>query len=146
MHSEAVETSPADHVDADQDDVDRVGWSDEFTSFTCPRCEQALVKAALDDHPALACPDCRGVMLANAAFGALVRQRRAAFRGAEFTPRPIDLEQLSDPVSCPGCGRTMEVHPYYGPGNQIIDSCCRCNLVWIDSGELTAIERAPGLR
>jgi Zn-finger nucleic acid-binding protein len=40
----------------------------------------------------------------------------------------------------------MEVHPYYGPGSQVIDSCHRCRLVWIDSGELAAIEKAPGRR
>ncbi len=146
MSTEALETLPYDLVDADHDNVDRVNWSDEFTPVVCPRCEEALVKAALDEHSILACASCHGKLLNNAAFGAIVRQRRAEFRGKEFRPQPIDLEQLSDPVCCPGCNRTMEVHPYYGPGNQIIDSCCRCSLVWIDSGELAAIERAPGLR
>ena len=126
--------------------LDRIVWSEEPMGTICPRCEDSLVRAALEGCPAEACPQCRGVMLTNAAFGSIVRQRRADYRSAEFTPRPIDLDQLSDPVYCPGCQRTMEVHPYYGPGQQIIDSCVRCGLVWIDSGELTAIERAPGLR
>ena len=30
----------------------------------------------------------------------------------------------------------MSTHPYYGPGNVIIDSCETCNLVWLDFGEL----------
>ncbi len=130
----------------DAGNLDRIGWTDEFSSVACPRCENALAKAALEDHPALACPECRGVILTNVAFGSIVRQRRAGYRGAEFIPRPVDLEQLSDPVYCPNCDRTMEVHPYYGPGNQIIDSCSRCGLVWIDAGALTAIEQATGRR
>jgi Zn-finger nucleic acid-binding protein len=40
----------------------------------------------------------------------------------------------------------MDVHPYYGPGSQVIDSCPHCRLVWLDAGELAAIERAPGRR
>ena len=125
---------------------DRVGWGDEPSGTACPRCAEGLENVVLEGHQAEACPHCRGVLLTNGVFGAIIRHRRAEYRGAEFIPRPLDLDQLSDPVYCPGCQRTMEVHPYYGPGNQIIDSCCRCGLVWIDSGELTAIERAPAVR
>lgn len=125
---------------------DRIVWGAALTGKECPRCGIDLLHAMLDGHPAEACPECRGVMLTNAAFGAIVRHRRAEYRGDDFVPRPVDLDRLTDPVRCPGCQRTMEVHPYYGPGNQIIDSCCRCELVWVDSGELTAIERAAGVR
>ena len=38
----------------------------------------------------------------------------------------------------------METHPYYGPGNVIIDSCGDCDLIWLDAGELKQIEHAPG--
>lgn len=130
----------------DERGTDRIVWSGDSANMDCPRCAEQLVHASLDSHPAKACPDCHGIMLTNAAFGSLVRKRRAEFRGADRTLRPMDLDQLSDPIYCPECRWTMEVHPYYGPGNQIIDSCVRCGLVWIDSGEMTAIEQAPGRR
>jgi hypothetical protein len=38
----------------------------------------------------------------------------------------------------------MDVHPYFGPGNVIIDTCGTCDLVWLDFGELKQIEDAPG--
>jgi hypothetical protein len=38
----------------------------------------------------------------------------------------------------------MEVHPYYGPGNVVIDSCSACDLIWLDHGELKQISDAPG--
>ena len=38
----------------------------------------------------------------------------------------------------------MEVHPYYGPGNVIIDSCTTCDFLWLDAGELRQISDAPG--
>jgi Zn-finger nucleic acid-binding protein len=49
-------------------------------------------------------------------------------------------------VACPVCGERMEVHPYYGPGPAVIDSCSRCGLIWLDRGEMTVIETAPGRR
>lgn len=36
----------------------------------------------------------------------------------------------------------MDVHPYYGPGNIVIDTCVECGLVWLDHGELTRVEQA----
>lgn len=125
---------------------DRIVWGEEPTGTNCPRCGIELLHAMLDGHRTEACPECRGILLSNADFGAIIRHRRAEYHGETFVPRPIDLDQLSDPIYCPRCRRTMEVHPYYGPGNQIIDSCPRCGLVWVDWGELTAIERAPGAR
>ena len=38
----------------------------------------------------------------------------------------------------------MSTHPYYGPGNIVIDSCEGCDAVWLDFGELTQITDAPG--
>jgi len=38
----------------------------------------------------------------------------------------------------------MDVHPYYGPGNVVIDTCGQCYLVWLDHGELKQIADAPG--
>ncbi|MEZ5361359.1 MAG: hypothetical protein R2748_03195 [Bryobacterales bacterium] len=40
----------------------------------------------------------------------------------------------------------MDVHPYHGPGNAIVDTCGDCLLVWLDHSELTVITTArPGL-
>ena len=38
----------------------------------------------------------------------------------------------------------MATHPYYGPGNVVLDSCGACDLVWLDFGELKQIVDAPG--
>jgi hypothetical protein len=38
----------------------------------------------------------------------------------------------------------MATHPYYGPGNVVIDSCESCDLLWLDFGELKQIVDAPG--
>jgi hypothetical protein len=38
----------------------------------------------------------------------------------------------------------MSTHPYFGPGNVVIDNCEACELVWLDCGELRQIVDAPG--
>jgi hypothetical protein len=74
----------------------------------------------------------------------VIAERRAERTGPPAKPAPLDPEELERHIDCPTCGATMEVHPYYGPGNVVIDSCARCRLIWLDHGEIGAIERAPG--
>lgn len=126
--------------------LDRLVWSEEPVETDCPRCERALIRVAVDGNTAAACAECHGVLLSNHVFGAVVQQRRSGFRGAESVPQLVDRTQLHQPAHCPGCEGHMETHVYGGPGCQVIDSCAACHLVWIDSGELAAIERAPGRR
>jgi Zn-finger nucleic acid-binding protein len=116
------------------------------TETDCPRCGEALSLVALDDVSARYCATCRGILLASQDFAQVVQSRRSGYSGPDAQPRPLAREHLQHRIECPKCGRSMEVHPYYGPGNQIIDSCHPCRLIWLDSGELAAIERAPGRR
>jgi len=37
----------------------------------------------------------------------------------------------------------MDTHFYAGPGNIVIDDCARCELNWLDAGELMVVARAP---
>jgi Zn-finger nucleic acid-binding protein len=77
-------------------------------------------------------------------FGELVRMRRERAAGLGIQPPPLDQSELERVVICPLCGKKMETFPYYGPGNIVIDVCSGCQVVWLDSGELRAIESAPG--
>jgi len=105
-----------------------------------------MTQAAMDGMQVEQCEDCQGLLVENNIFAMLVRNRRADFRGAALRPTPLNHELLKLRIPCPGCRRTMEVHPFYGPGNVVIDSCCRCGLVWLDCREMSAIEMAPGMR
>lgn len=59
-------------------------------------------------------------------------------------PVPLDRQALARELSCPKCSYRFETYPHYGPGNVIIDNCTRCDLVWMDFGELRQIVDAPG--
>jgi Zn-finger nucleic acid-binding protein len=126
--------------------ADRIVPLSRPSETACPRCGEALSDGALDEVAVEYCATCRGILLASQDFAHLVRLRRSEYTGPDTTPRPLPREHLEHRIECPQCGRTMEVHPYYGPGNQVIDSCHPCRLIWLDSGELAAIERAPGRR
>lgn len=126
--------------------VDRVAWLGTSADRSCPACDEPLERAVLDQTPADACPKCHGLLIADEAFALVVRERRANYRGGDVTPTPLDQARLSGRMSCPDCGRPMDRHCYGGPGNQVIDTCSPCGLVWLDAGELSNIEAAVGRR
>ena len=114
-------------------------------ALPCPLCRAPLARALLDRrHPVQYCERCRGVALERAAFAAAVVGRRSQATGPGVEPAALDRKELDRRVTCPSCRKMMDVHPYFGPGNVIIDTCGKCDLVWLDFGELKQIEEAPG--
>ncbi len=109
----------------------------------CPVCAAELVAAAIEGCEVEFCRTCRGVLTANGDFAYFIRRRREQFDGVQPEPVPLDPTEYERQIDCPACGSRMDVHPYYGPGNVVIDTCGRCCLIWFDHGELAAIEAAP---
>ena len=130
-------------ADPDADGVTSLG---EAAEADCPICKVKLVEGSIEGRPVAFCEQCRGVCISNDYFGDVVWARRSRHTGPSDQPRPINQEELARRVDCPTCGREMDVYPYYGPGSVVIDSCQHCKMVWLDRGELAAIERAPGRR
>lgn len=116
----------------------------ELGQVDCPLCRQRLVSAAVVGMPVLYCTKCRGVLVMQDVFSLLVPHLRACHSGPSRPPRPLDRAELERELACPSCGRPMRDHPYYGPGNVIIDVCAPCRLIWLDHLELRAIAEAPG--
>jgi Zn-finger nucleic acid-binding protein len=111
----------------------------------CPLCAAPLARSVIDGrHFVEHCERCRGVLMERAAFADVVTRRRAAAAGPATIPVPLDPKELRREVTCPRCRTRMDVHPYYGPGTVVIDTCRECDSVWLDSGELTQIVDAPG--
>ena len=111
----------------------------------CPLCTAPLAQALLEEgYRVWHCRTCGGVLLERATFTEVVDRRRAAARGSGTIPSPVDPKELKRNLTCPQCQRRMDVHPYYGPGNVVIDTCANCDAIWLDSGELGQITAAPG--
>jgi hypothetical protein len=92
------------------------------------------------------CRGCAGTMIRSAEFGPLVESLRRLYHGSDDPPHPISPSELEIAATCPVCREKMSVHPYYGPGNIVIDSCASCMVVWLDGAELGRVMRGPGRR
>ncbi len=108
----------------------------------CPVCSAPLVSAFIQKKPVEHCATCQGVLVDRRGFNRIIEALRARHRGPRLEPRQIDPEERQRKLRCPGCGEQMDVHPYYGPGNVLIDSCWECALVWLDRGEIATISRS----
>lgn len=117
----------------------------EAKGLMCPVCKRTLSTGLLDEaHPVHYCTNCRGVLLPRNAFADIVRVRRAWATGVPAKPLPPQPSEFERTAACPMCTRAFQTHPYYGPGNVIIDSCAHCDVIWLDFGELKQIVDAPG--
>ncbi len=117
----------------------------EWTDLSCPQCGQILVSAAIDGIAVRHCTKCRGNLIKPLDFRRVVETRRLKSEKLSQL-RPLEKTQLVRQTLCPGCMQPMDVHPYLGPGNAVIDSCGTCALIWLDQGELKAIVTAPERR
>lgn len=125
--------------------TDRVVSLGQEMNAACPCCHLPMVQGELDDRPVLYCGRCYGFLIRTEHFGAALRERRAKRHSEDVgDPKPIDMKQYERILECPNCQKRMEVHPYYGPGNVVIDTCGSCSLIWLDHAEFTRLERAHG--
>jgi Zn-finger nucleic acid-binding protein len=117
---------------------------DEAGDVDCPVCSTTLARASVIGVRVLHCVKCRGILTGQDAFYTIVQFLRARASGEPDPVRPLNREDLQREIACPYCGQRMDTHPYYGPGNVVIDNCTRCAVIWLDCGELAVIRDAPG--
>jgi len=117
------------------------------TDFSCPKClTTQLEVGTIAGTQAAFCGNCRGYVIDSGSFGFLATSLRQGYTGLDDKPVLLDQAAMNEQVSCPACQTNMHAHPYYGPGNSVINSCSDCQLTWLDHGELSTIIRAPGTR
>jgi Zn-finger nucleic acid-binding protein len=112
------------------------------TEHDCPVCGTGLSPASMEGRRLLSCGNCHGVLVGQSLFAGIVQTLRSKHQGEREAPRPITEEELDRKVSCPICRHRMEAHPYYGPGNVVLDSCGRCGVIWCDKGEIATLGRS----
>jgi Zn-finger nucleic acid-binding protein len=128
---------------ASRDGIRLLGESPEGT--LCPNCATPLHIATLDDtYRGYQCKNCQGLMLTRGSFRMAVETRRARAKTPPDPPKPLNREELNRKLDCPICHQQMATHPYLGPGTIVIDTCDRCNIIWLDYGELAHVVNAPG--
>ncbi|MEO9591917.1 hypothetical protein [Rhodopirellula bahusiensis] len=134
-----------------KDSADGLVLTGTTTDIPCLTCEDTQLElGSLDTYPVEGCRRCQGILLKTSAFAKLIRKRRASYNGAdhsgEFDPALDGPRDYHSRLTCPTCCLSMDSFFYAGPGRVAIDSCCRCETVWLDCGEVSSIIEAPGLR
>lgn len=122
----------------------RVKVLGQESDYQCPAGGGTLVAATIEGIEVLRCDRCRGLLIDQQAFPSLIEFLRAWATDPPSSPRPLDRKDLEREIACPHCQERMDTHPYYGPGNVVIDVCVNCGVIWLDHGELDNIVDAPG--
>jgi Zn-finger nucleic acid-binding protein len=122
--------------------IEEIG--DEPAPHRCPLCNVPLVRAQIARWRMWHCTTCRGLLIQRTDFRALVEYKRSRAFGPPDPIQPFDRSLLERVLHCPVCKEKMETHPYFGPGQFVIDSCIPCEVVWLDYGELRKAINAPG--
>jgi Zn-finger nucleic acid-binding protein len=115
----------------------------DVTSSACPICATPLHASRLEGYSLQCCARCFGTLIAMAEFAAVIDAMRAREERVFRIALPRRQQPSERVIRCPSCGQPMFGHIYGGPGNVVIDSCERCQVNWLDSGELRRIAVAP---
>jgi len=114
--------------------------------MVCPLDAVTLVPRRLEsDVNVEICPVCSGVWLEQGELEAL-QAAHAHDRPAE-EPESVraafDMarRELEPPGPCPVCGVSMDRHEYGYASQILVDACPRGHGLWLDAGELEALER-----
>jgi Zn-finger nucleic acid-binding protein len=112
------------------------------TELGCPVCKTSLVSADIDSVKVHHCENCKGNFMDRRSFSRIVEIKESTLEKQKHYKKKVNFVELQREIHCPKCLKPMETHPYYGPGNVIIDSCNICYGVWVDEGELTTIGKS----
>ncbi|MBN1261070.1 MAG: zf-TFIIB domain-containing protein [Anaerolineae bacterium] len=101
----------------------------------CPLCRDHLSTAVVAEISVLHCQHCQGFLTGRRTFFDIVKYQRARIP-ATLHSKSLNDKALERELWCPQCSCRMQTFAYCGPGNVVIDTCDRCDLIWLDYGEL----------
>lgn len=113
----------------------------------CPRDKTPLQPETYEgDVQVDRCSACDGVWLQRKELEAIQNLRERDYSGELGGIDAVALayerarQASSPPVSCPECGSALVAEEYAYCSQIIVDRCGKCGGVWLDSGELSALE------
>jgi Zn-finger nucleic acid-binding protein len=114
----------------------------------CPRDGAKLFPQAYEANVFTdACPKCKGMFLDKGElekieetpehdYSKLMSRFPDVIAGAYERAR----QRAREDISCPGCGADMETKEYAYCSQLMINKCTRCGGIWLDRGEVEALE------
>jgi Zn-finger nucleic acid-binding protein len=107
--------------------------------MNCPRCDKVMAPVHPEGIEAQHCPQCEGHWLEGEDLRRL--ESTVTVRLLEWRKLPADEVQTRE-VTCPRCKprQTMKKVRSERDRHVLLDVCERCHGVWLDGGELRAIQ------
>jgi Zn-finger nucleic acid-binding protein len=121
---------------------DGVALLDKTSPYACPICKTPLVEAMIEEIRIFSCPNCRGNLINQSKMFYILRLAPRLEMILEDELNHPNRSELQRKITCPSCQKRMETYPYAGSGNVIIQGCKRCELIWLDFGELSRMIHA----
>lgn len=108
--------------------------------MACPKCGEALEPLQIERTNLEQCPACQGLWVGRAALLELRDTSPSAHPLLAATPAPQadPAEGELEGRSCARCGQHMSTYHYRG-GQTKVESCKRCDQLFLDPGELGRI-------
>jgi len=112
----------------------------------CPRCNRQLSEAKYEDYPIYHCADCGGIWVNCTTLRGIIETRkekipREAHETAQaWHSKPIPKEELDDELRCSACGTVLSRVVYGYDTGIVIDRCPNGCGVWLDKGEIIALQ------
>lgn len=109
----------------------------------CPRCDTDLVETNIHELAitcnAHVCPDCKGTWTGKEQLQEI--ESKVEPRIFEFRRVPSAQTQMES-LKCPQCeGQVMEKVESSRDRKVILDVCPGCGNIWLDAGEISAIQQ-----
>jgi Zn-finger nucleic acid-binding protein len=109
----------------------------------CPRCGEPLVAAKGPTLTLDVCRACGGVLFDHGELARMTQRRRDELDDVERLVEPEEppaTVTTSREMTCPICAATMETYRYAYCSGIVLDRCPECYAIWVDDGELQAIQ------
>lgn len=135
-----------EEYDREFDTAHGQGSAQTASTKNCPRCKVPLNEVDYEKTRLDLCPKCAGFWCDEGELKAVIDTRDKDFSQAKAgigdlkDNKPVTPDQHVDELPCIMCGDLLDRMPYgYGSGI-VIDRCRKGHGVWLDKGEIEAIQ------
>ncbi len=114
--------------------------------MNCPRCKRELSEGLYEDYSISRCAACGGIWVDGKALLGIIDKRKeimpeeALEAARNWRSSVVPKKELDNELSCPSCKAELSRAVYGYDSGIIIDRCTTGCGVWLDKGELEALQ------
>ena len=114
--------------------------------MTCPKCKGTLEKTTYEGFPVQKCTGCGGFWISGKVLLSIIDKRgkqihvQAIDLARQWRMRQIPKKELDNELTCPVCSKALNRSVYGYDTGIVIDRCLSGCGIWLDAGELLALQ------